>query len=364
MRPVRNSSKLLWGCGFSVLLLATAFVTISSAQPEIPSWLSIRYDERGIVVNSTSDFGNYSFEFALDMEGQVKRVAFFNDTGRVWIAYALPVEVVEYVDLNENGTFDYVYPHVVSDASLAVHKLDWAGRISEPMVGVFGGETSVEWTVNGLLLPTEGQIDAEQRLPELTLIFHYLARIGALKMDFALSGWVSQSASSRLFLEMGMGVYRPSASAESPELVINQDTIPWENLTAPAVLDEPRVRFLYDNETVAFFDGSGRVGIDGEPSQGELLARLAPWVPRGYQDHEIGFGVGIQFNYPHVESSLVHDPVFGLGDGSAVPPLETEPPGSIFGSATFVAGLMAATALSAIGMSLVLMARYRRRYRR
>lgn len=351
----RELLKAMFLCALLVIVVSNPFWTevIFAQRVNIDQGLfanediSISYTNSSFSIESTSQYGNFSFTFEWRNMGtyirfengtrrlmrELERISFTDKTAKYRMEYWVPIMLLEYIDVDGNNILNDINDMVTSDMVNVSPDILVAGyKICESigMTNVTINEDAngipiCEWTYTQIAMPMASDIPDEpwERFPIVMENFHYYPLNGTLKTDIILQNYRNpaneyfrpENDSSRLFISYGVH-YAPleqgdatvTVAFDNQEIAYNQTDKDQINKAYPTTSNV--VTFKVNGEKRGFFDFGRKVTIDGNP---DVYVNGSVGPIRSWYYYETGAPwLEIGLNYPHVNQTLIHDPYFGL----------------------------------------------------
>lgn len=310
--------------------------------------ISISYTNSSFTIDSTSQYGNFSFTFEWKNMGtyirfqngtrrpmrELERISFTDKAAEYRMEYWVPIMLLEYIDADGNNLLNDVNDMVNASPDILVAGYKISENIGMTNVTVnedANGPPVCEWTCTQIAMPMASNIhEPWERFPVVEENFHYYPLNGTLKMDIILQNYRNpaneffkpENTASRFFTSYGVryvpleqGNVTVTVAFDGQEIAYNQTDKDQINRAYPTTSNV--VTFKVNGEKRGFFDFGGKVTIDGNPNM-HVNGSVGP-IRSWYYYQTGGLWLEIGLNYPHVNQTLIHDPYFGLYSRSPSP---------------------------------------------
>gem|GEM_PF-3408853 len=287
----------------------------------------IRYGNTSFAIDSNSEHGNFSFSFMWENSGlfiefngsvhemkELKQISLWDKTANYMIELWAPRLLYEYIDVNEDNLFTGCSnePNFVisgPDILLSSYKINTnIGMTNITITENANGQPVCEWTYIQLAMPMKANVQGPwEKYPIIKEFFHYYPINGTLKMDIILENFKPKDKSSKVLITYGVQFIR---------LEPGNSTVTFDHYEfTPAQIEKvypvnsTTIKFKVNNVERAMFDFGGNVTIDGLTgfkARGSIGPPDLYWLSEKYDWITIGL------NYPHINTSMEHDPYFGL----------------------------------------------------
>jgi hypothetical protein len=287
----------------------------------------IRYGNTSFAIDSNSEHGNFSFSFMWENSGlfiefngsvhemkELKQISLWDKTANYMIELWAPRLLYEYIDVNEDNLFTGCSnePNFVisgPDILLSSYKINInIGMTNITITENANGQLVCEWTYIQLAMPMKANVQGPwEKYPIIKEFFHYYPINGTLKMDIILENFKPKDKSSKVLITYGVQFIR----LEPGNSTVTFDRYEFTPAQIEKVypVNSTTIKFKVNNVERAMFDFGGNVTIDGLTGF-KVRGSIGP--PDLYWLSEKNDWITIGLNYPHINTSMEHDPYFGL----------------------------------------------------
>ena len=309
-----------------VLLTTVCYPTFelngSFAQQVFDNNLSVFYTNSSFTIESASPHGNLSFTFGWENIGyieyngtlrpyrELRKMTFTDQARRYRMEYWVPVMLFEYIDLDGDDLFTYIYERLFPPSGPDIFVAGYKINIGIDLKNVTVNEEIpvCEWSYTQIAMPMESNIHPPlERFPTVEEVFHYYPLNGTLKMDIVVNNFKPKNDTSRVFLNYG--VRYVSLESGKVTVIFDGQELPFDEISQVYPAVSKFIVFKVNGEERGFFDFGGEVTID-QSSSAHLNGSVGPTNSSLY--YEAGNWLRIGLNYPHVNRSLIHDPYLGI----------------------------------------------------
>ncbi|MGQ4834384.1 MAG: hypothetical protein ACP6IS_10885 [Candidatus Asgardarchaeia archaeon] len=336
--------------GITIGFILLGLLLLSTIQPVVASGLSSQFDNRRPKVPTSPPMYNKGLAkivtdqitVAVTADGQVLHFMYWNTSDPSIVYHAKFVQIMEYIDQNGDGAFEY--NETVPGSMFAISAVTFEFSGFENITDSNGTVIGVKFSFNSTSVNDVRQSNLE--LDVICYLFYVdtemdgiqVNGLSELKFTIVIKNWNwvrdNSNLAVRFDLTWSNSTDKPKARVGDKHFDFQEDE-GIEHRITNKVKEQRRIEMNYKGN-VGYFDYVPDVNTD----IGKKVANATYCV---YADH-----VRMFFSYPHFNKTLVHDPIIGITS------LESETTIGSFGETLSQYGISEYTLLGVIAIVLVI----------